>query len=589
MAAGDPEPEPAGEKRPPAEAVAVVAEAEETRPPPAEAPGAPAEMKRPAPAPVAEADTRPPPEPPGKPPGFAAVLDKGVEVKAEPGDKVEKEMKKKGKIEAKVAKVSEVKVEATRRPAGSSAEAPILAVPMVAVPCFIAPPGFPGQFVMSHQAALASVTAQAQMHLQSPTSSAYSEAPSSPFYITPKAVVPLQQAPSASEVTICSTPKADRLSSSEPKSPHHVVVNMVADGFNWRKYGQKQVKSSDNSRSYYRCTSSGCLAKKKVEHFPDGRVVEIIYRGAHNHEPPQKTRFAKERVPPIRVPSGDETLRLVNTEIVDSHTPKHKLGQSTVTEISEHASEQQLFCSSDCEGDAGNKSEDEHPSAEPLPKRRTVEFSTPNFTPVLRTVKEQKIIVQAGNMSDGYRWRKYGQKIVKGNPNPSNSIALLDEMSRTVDAQLKHGENLPWSYYRCTHGGCPVRKHVEKAPDDDNNIVVTYEGKHNHDEPFRRDMSISVIPPSVITAEQPNTSTSTSVITPSATTTEQPSASTSASDKKLPTSTQKDAAVKDTALELGGENAIESAQTLLSMSTNSDEMKNSVLKETSPAVPVQNS
>jgi hypothetical protein len=220
---------------------------------------------------------------------------------------------------------------------------------------------------MSHQAALASVTAQAQMQLQSPTSSACSEEPSSPFYITPKVIMPLQQAPSGTEGTVC-TPTSDKLSSSESK--HHVVVNMVADGFNWRKYGQKQVKSSDNSRSYYRCTNSGCLAKKKVEHFPDGRVVEIIYRGTHNHDPPQKTRFAKERVPPIRVPSGDETLRLVNTEIVESRTPTYKLDQSTVTETSENASEQQLFCSIDCEGDAGNRSKDEHPSAEPLPKRR---------------------------------------------------------------------------------------------------------------------------------------------------------------------------------------------------------------------------
>jgi hypothetical protein len=219
---------------------------------------------------------------------------------------------------------------------------------------------------MTHQAALASVTAQAQMHLQSPTSSACSEVPSSPFYMTPRSLVPLQQSPSVTEGNICK-PIADKSFSSDSKS-HHVVVNMVADGFNWRKYGQKQVKSSDNSRSYYRCTNSGCLAKKKVEHFPDGRVVEIIYRGAHNHEPPQKTRFAKERVTPISVPSGGETLRLVNTEIVESSTPTCKLEQSAISETSE----QHLFCSSDCEGDAGNKSEDEHPSAEPLPKRRSL-------------------------------------------------------------------------------------------------------------------------------------------------------------------------------------------------------------------------
>lgn len=39
-----------------------------------------------------------------------------------------------------------------------------------------------------------------------------------------------------------------------------------------------------------------------------------------------------------------------------------------------------------------------------------------------RTTKEPRVIVQIESeidiLDDGYRWRKYGQKVVKGNPNP---------------------------------------------------------------------------------------------------------------------------------------------------------------------------
>ncbi|KAL0350848.1 UNVERIFIED_CONTAM: putative WRKY transcription factor 4 [Sesamum radiatum] len=82
-----------------------------------------------------------------------------------------------------------------------------------------------------------------------------------------------------------------------------------------------------------------------------------------------------------------------------------------------------------------------------------------------QTITESKIVVQTRSevdlLDDGYKWRKYGQKVVKGNPHPR-------------------------SYYRCTYPGCSVRKHVERASADPKAVVTTYEGKHNHEIPTGR-------------------------------------------------------------------------------------------------------
>ncbi|KAF5456421.1 hypothetical protein F2P56_025909 [Juglans regia] len=61
--------------------------------------------------------------------------------------------------------------------------------------------------------------------------------------------------------------------------------------------------------------------------------------------------------------------------------------------------------------------------------------------------------------SDEFSWRKYGQKPIKGSPYPRG-------------------------YYRCSSvKGCPARKHVERAQDDPNMLIVTYEGEHRHPHP----------------------------------------------------------------------------------------------------------
>ncbi|XP_039059758.1 probable WRKY transcription factor 20 [Hibiscus syriacus] len=83
-----------------------------------------------------------------------------------------------------------------------------------------------------------------------------------------------------------------------------------------------------------------------------------------------------------------------------------------------------------------------------------------DITTVVKPIREPRVVVQTLSevdiLDDGYRWRKYGQKVVRGNPNPR-------------------------SYYKCTNAGCPVRKHVERASHDPKAVITTYEGKHNHD------------------------------------------------------------------------------------------------------------
>ncbi|KAF3431558.1 hypothetical protein FNV43_RR26289 [Rhamnella rubrinervis] len=61
-------------------------------------------------------------------------------------------------------------------------------------------------------------------------------------------------------------------------------VDHLEDGYRWRKYGQKAVKNSPFPRSYYRCTNSKCMVKKRVERSSeDPTTVITTYEGQHCH------------------------------------------------------------------------------------------------------------------------------------------------------------------------------------------------------------------------------------------------------------------------------------------------------------------
>ncbi|XP_075079223.1 putative WRKY transcription factor 20 isoform X1 [Nicotiana tabacum] len=227
------------------------------------------------------------------------------------------------------------------------------------------------------------------------------------------------------------------------------------DGYNWRKYGQKLVKGSEFPRSYYKCTYPNCEVKKIFERSPEGQITEIVYKGSHDHPKPQLSR----RFTPGALMSIQEDKFFVE----DKFNANAQTGK--IEPISTPVSPQQV----DADGPEGAVSQmqgtnDDMDEDDPFVKRRKMDGAV-DITPVIKPIREPRVVVQTVSevdiLDDGYRWRKYGQKVVRGNPNPR-------------------------SYYKCTNAGCPVRKHVERASHDPKAVITTYEGKHNHDVPAAR-------------------------------------------------------------------------------------------------------
>ncbi|MED6177509.1 WRKY Transcription Factor [Stylosanthes scabra] len=95
------------------------------------------------------------------------------------------------------------------------------------------------------------------------------------------------------------------------------------DGYNWRKYGQKDILGAKYPRSYYRCTfrnTQGCWATKQVQRSDeDPTIFDITYKGRHTCSQGNKA------VPQPKSPDKHEKLQCHGNEIQHRHTSEESL------------------------------------------------------------------------------------------------------------------------------------------------------------------------------------------------------------------------------------------------------------------------
>ncbi|WOK95524.1 hypothetical protein Cni_G04231 [Canna indica] len=248
------------------------------------------------------------------------------------------------------------------------------------------------------------------------------------------------------------------------------------DGYSWRKYGQKQVKGSEYPRSYYKCTNPGCPVKKKVERSFDGQIAEIVYNGEHNHpkpQPPKRPSYSQGQAF-VSDELGRDTGNMWTNSLLEvnrSAGSTHKKNEISRSEISLYTEQVQypddLLITNIMDNNANDTNRTTSGESDKIEcKRRKNDDQLTGTNSIGEDSAEPHLMLNASTESDisgdGYHWRKYGQKVVKGN-------------------------TYPRSYYRCTIPKCNVRKYVERASDDSKCFVTTYEGKHNHEMPARQD------------------------------------------------------------------------------------------------------
>lgn len=175
---------------------------------------------------------------------------------------------------------------------------------------------------------------------------------------------------------------------------------------------------------------------------------------ANNHQEIEEPEFVSLRLGrTLSDTKKEEKVNVVSTQWKEDEETKEglSLGLDYKLELSKSIENQSPVNSSE---------EVKEEARETWAPSKALKRSGDDEAPQRNPVKKARVCVRARcdtpTMNDGCQWRKYGQKIAKGNP-------------------------CPRAYYRCTLApSCPVRRQVQRCAQDMTILITTYEGTHNH-------------------------------------------------------------------------------------------------------------